>query len=145
ATDRVEDGYPRPLTSQWWPNWPAGWSSSIDAGVIFNNGKVYFFKGREYLRYDIARDRVDNGYPSPIADHWPGLPDVFNAGVDFVMRAPGQDLPVDYFYGDLDGDGLAEVATSRILGSPQAMIRQLGTTAESASPHVLILNAEPRE
>jgi uncharacterized membrane protein len=128
-----------------WPNWPSAWTLGIDAGVVLNNGKAYFFKGPKYLRYDIAGDRVDNGYPAAIAGHWRGLPAVFNSGIDFVFRAPGEELPVDYFYGDLDGDGLSEVATSRILGSPQTMLRQLGTTSEATTPHTLILNAEPRE
>jgi hypothetical protein len=144
ATDRADDNYPRPLTPRWWPNWPAAWTSGIDAGVALKSGKAYLFKGREYLRYDIVRDRVDEGYPLPIAGHWPGLPNVFSSGIDAVIRAPGEDLTVDYFYGDLDGDGLAEVATSRILGSPAAMLRQLGTTAGPTTPHALILNAEPR-
>jgi hypothetical protein len=145
ASDRADNNYPRPLIPRHWPNWPSAWTLGIDAGVVLNNGKAYFFKGREYLRYDIAGDRVDNGYPAPIAGHWQGLPAVFNSGIDFVFRAPGEELPVDYFYGDLDGDGLSEVATSRILGSPQTMLRQLGRTSEAATPHTLILNAEPRE
>jgi hypothetical protein len=45
----------------------------IDAGVVWPNGKAYFFRGSQYLRYDIAADHVDSGYPLDIAGHWPGL------------------------------------------------------------------------
>ncbi|MCA9456183.1 MAG: hypothetical protein KC587_05940, partial [Nitrospira sp.] len=47
--------------------------------VVWNNGKVYFFQGKEYARYDIAQDRADsddgngNAYPRPIRNNWPGL------------------------------------------------------------------------
>src|SRR5262249_8902556 len=36
-------------------------------------GKVFFFKGDKYARYDIATGKVEQGYPLPIADEWPGL------------------------------------------------------------------------
>ncbi len=47
---------------------------NIDAVVAWDNGKAYFFKGRQYVRYDIKADRVDPGYPKPINNEtWPGL------------------------------------------------------------------------
>ena len=46
---------------------------SIDAAVNWGNGKAYFFRAGQYVRYDITTDRVDPGYPLPIAGHWPGL------------------------------------------------------------------------
>ncbi|MDR4484619.1 MAG: hemopexin repeat-containing protein [Nitrospirales bacterium] len=47
--------------------------------VVWNNGKIYFFQGSEYARYDIAQDMADsddgsgNAYPRPIRNNWPGL------------------------------------------------------------------------
>src|SRR5919198_393724 len=35
--------------------------------------KGFFFKGDSYLRYDIAADQTDAGYPLKIVDQWPGL------------------------------------------------------------------------
>src|SRR5689334_16052762 len=57
----------------------------IDCAVDFGNGKAYFFRGAEYIRYDIASDRADPGFPKPIAGNWPGLWDrdidaAYNAG-----------------------------------------------------------------
>jgi matrix metalloproteinase-14 (membrane-inserted) len=43
--------------------------------VNWGNGKAYFFKGSEYLRWDITTDKADPGYPKPIdSKSWNGLP-----------------------------------------------------------------------
>ena len=71
-TDRVDSGYPKPIQGLW-PGFPASFAAGVNAEVVWSNGKAYFFKGSQYLRYDIAADRVDAGYPKPIAGAWPGL------------------------------------------------------------------------
>ncbi len=48
--------------------------SRIDSCVVWPNGKAYLFSGDEYVRYDIEADKVDPGYPLPIAGNWPGVP-----------------------------------------------------------------------
>jgi hypothetical protein len=55
------------------PGFPASFAAGIDDVVVWNNGKAYFFKGSEYVRYDIAVDKADPGYPQPIAGNWRGL------------------------------------------------------------------------
>lgn len=70
--DKADQGYPLPIAGHW-PGFPASFSSGVNAAVVWGNGKAYFFKGSQYLRYDIAGDKVDQGYPLPIAGHWPGL------------------------------------------------------------------------
>ena len=51
----------------------AGFGANIDAAVNWGNGKAYLFRGDKYVRYDIFTDRVDPGYPLPIAGYWPGM------------------------------------------------------------------------
>jgi hypothetical protein len=86
AGDMVDPGYPLPINSGAWGNWPASFNSDIDAAINWGNGKVYFFKGPHYLRYDVATDRVDPGYPRAIVDGaWPGWPDSFAIGIDAAI------------------------------------------------------------
>jgi hypothetical protein len=71
AHNKVDSGFPAPIAGNW-PGMPAEFASGIDEVVVWNNGKAYFFKGSQYVRYDIATDRVDSG-PTPIAASWPGV------------------------------------------------------------------------
>jgi hypothetical protein len=73
ADDRVDSGYPLPIAANWSGMSEAGFGVGIDAVANWENGKLYFFRGDQYLRYDVAADRVDSGYPLPIAGDWPGM------------------------------------------------------------------------
>ena len=82
-TDRVDDDYPKPINQINWSGLP--WTSGIDAAVNWGNGKVYIFKGNEYVRFDIKTDKVDPGYPKTINQTtWPGLPWV--DGIDAAVN-----------------------------------------------------------
>jgi len=53
-----------------------------------SNGKIYFFKGNQYVRFSNVSDGVDAGYPKPIAGNWIGLPASFgsNLGAALMRR-----------------------------------------------------------
>jgi hypothetical protein len=74
ANDRVEKGYPKPVTDKTWPGL-GRYGDFLSAVCLGPAGKAYFFTGDGlYLRYDIAGDRVDPGYPKRVDDRtWPGL------------------------------------------------------------------------
>jgi hypothetical protein len=72
ATDKADPGYPAAIQDGW-PGFPPSFAAGVDDAVVWNNGKAYFFKGSEYIRYDIAADKTDAGYPQPIAGSWKGL------------------------------------------------------------------------
>ncbi len=50
-------------------------SDKRPTGVVNReNGKAYFFKGSQHIRYGVKVDRADPGYPKPIDNStWPGV------------------------------------------------------------------------
>lgn len=97
--NKVEPEYlpPNPPTkiAGRWPGLPNDWTTRLDAAVNWGSGKVYFFRGSEYLRYDITFDRADPDYPKPIAANWNG---VWAADIDGVLYQGG--TKAYFFKGD---------------------------------------------
>jgi hypothetical protein len=65
------------------------------AAVVWPNGKAYFFEGDQYIRYEIAADKADDGYPQPITNSWAG---VFPNDVDAAVVWPNN--KAYFFQGD---------------------------------------------
>ncbi|MDX6281461.1 MAG: hypothetical protein QOH03_2532, partial [Kribbellaceae bacterium] len=79
-------------------NWPgladAGFGDSIEAALNPGNGKVYLFKGDQYVRYDVAGNAADADYPMPIAGNWPGLDEAgFGSSIDAAWVKLGASAP----------------------------------------------------
>lgn len=60
---------------------------------------LYFFRQREYIRWDIDREQLFAGYPRPIAEGWPGLAEVF-PGVPLcgAMQVPPWQDRIYFFF-----------------------------------------------
>ncbi len=93
--NQVELGYPQKLESGNWLGWPDHFYKGIDAAVLWNNGKAYFFKGDEYIRYDIYQEMIDPGYPQKIQESWPELPQKFTSNLNAVIKLNHQQA---YFF-----------------------------------------------
>jgi len=51
-----------------------------------HTGKLYFFSGTSYTRFDLRKNRMDTGYPRIIAlSNWPG---VFSHSIDAACHLP---------------------------------------------------------
>ncbi|MCC8457448.1 photopexin PpxB [Photorhabdus aegyptia] len=80
SEDKADTDYPQ-FISHDWPGLPIEFQKDID-DVINLSGSLYFFKGSQYLKFDIAKALVIDG-PKPIIDGWPGLKGTgFENGID---------------------------------------------------------------
>jgi flagellar motor protein MotB len=79
AGDISDNGYPRTISEK---SFPGLWKNGFDDAINDGNGKIYFFKGSEYISYDLKSNRADEGYPKPISQSWPGL---WADGIDAAM------------------------------------------------------------
>ncbi|AMV47794.1 hemopexin repeat-containing protein [Paraburkholderia caribensis] len=103
-SDTIATPKPRQI-SDGWPTFPDAFAAGIDAAFNSGQGTAYFFKGDQYLRYDIEKDRVDDPdpgtspYPRKITDPngWHGLPPSFSANLDATVNAGDGKL---YFFKD---------------------------------------------
>ena len=70
-----------------WPGLPETFYRGFDSALWNKDtGKVYFFKGSEYVRINPNNGwKMDAGYPKPIAGNWPGLDPSFNSGIDAAI------------------------------------------------------------
>lgn len=75
---------PRPIEAGWKGVFPE--HPEVDAVLVSPRGKAYFFRGNGYVRYDIADDRADSGYPKYTARHFPGVwPDGLDAAAAWTQ------------------------------------------------------------
>lgn len=60
---------------------------------------LYFFKERQYIRWDIDTEQVSEGYPADIAQGWPGLLDHFpDSNLCGAMHVPGWQNKIWFFF-----------------------------------------------
>lgn len=59
--------------------------SLLGGAVNWGNGKACFFRGNQYIRFDVMTDRADSGYPKPVnSGSWPGM--VWTGGINAVVN-----------------------------------------------------------
>lgn len=60
-------------TQQYWPGWPASWRYP-EATCSWDSQYLYFLRGSEYARYDMAKNSMDDGVPWSLPQYWSGWP-----------------------------------------------------------------------
>ena len=90
-------GYPKPIKGNW--GLPESFTSDLDAAFNTETGKAYFFKGDQYLQYDMTTNTTDPGYPKPICGNWQGFPINFTTNIDAALRWKSNSTKVFFFKG----------------------------------------------
>ena len=79
----LDAGFPKAISDDWPPFMAAG----IDAAVNWGNGKAFFFKGSEFMRWTIGEDQPDSGYPRSIErSNWHSFMNNLSAAVLFQPK-----------------------------------------------------------
>ena len=81
---RVMPGYPKEIRTSWQGLTPE-FDTGIDAAVRDHQEAVYLFKDHLVARFRAGETTVEAGYPRPISDEWPDLPDYFETDLDAAL------------------------------------------------------------
>jgi hypothetical protein len=74
------------------------WSGSIKTDPL---NAVYFFKKKQYIRWNIDKEEIFPGYPKNISEGWPGLLDQFtDAEISGAIYVPGWKNRIWFFFKD---------------------------------------------
>lgn len=95
----IDSGYPKSIGGNW-PGLPDYFTSRLNATLMRgSNGKIYFFKGKKYIRYSRVSDGIDSGYPKLIDEGWTGVPYRWALQSHVFMCAVHKDSNArDYFF-----------------------------------------------
>jgi Hemopexin len=89
--DKVDPGYPKPINDANWPG-IGRYAGALSSTLPWKDGKIQFFlTNGQYLRFDIAKNRVDPGYPQDVTEStWPGLEKYKNLLAGMFTRENGK-------------------------------------------------------
>lgn len=94
---KIDDNYPMEIEGNFANGWPSGWNT-IDAATHIGKENVYFFKWRQYIRYESKTGKVASGYPKKIMGNfsknwpsdWPSVEAAVNLGNGNIYFFRGQ-------------------------------------------------------
>ena len=81
----VDEGFPKSIKDNW-GNLPVYFEQSLD-GAFALEGKTYFLKGDEYVRYsDASYQQIDSIYPQKLQDRWGDWADYLLNDIQIITR-----------------------------------------------------------
>ena len=89
--DKLDPGYPKPVDDRNWPGL-GRYAGALVSALPWKDGKFQFFlTNGQYLRFDIANNRVDPDYPQDVSEStWPGLEKYKNMLAGMFNRENGK-------------------------------------------------------
>lgn len=117
ASDQIDAGYPKALANGWSGIVPTGFADGFDSGIDLGSGKLFLFKGSEYIRIDQQSNTVDGANRS-IAEAWGGFADAgFTDSIDAAINWGDGNA---YFF---RGDSYIQydIATDAVVGGPASI------------------------
>lgn len=126
ASNRADPGYPRLIADDWVGMKEAGFDRDLDGAVYWGDWRLYFFKGEQFVLFDLRVNKVKEGAPWPIASqgNWGGMQNAgFGADVDAGVNWGSHEL-LYFFKGDqyirfnmstnhMDGNGSGPIYNPR--------------------------------
>lgn len=76
----MDDSYPKAISDGF-----TGIPDNVDAAMVWGgNGKIYFYKGTKFWRFDpLKRPPVKSTYPKPLSN-WEGVPNNIDAALQYT-------------------------------------------------------------
>ncbi len=71
-TDKSDSGYPKPIADGW-PEIAGKFPDGIDAGMLWDDNIAYFFKGTQFVKYNVTAKKIEAGYPKDLKGNWPHI------------------------------------------------------------------------
>lgn len=114
------------------------WAGSEKPGPPY---AIYFFKRRQYIRWNVDQERLFDGYPRPIAEGWPGLLERFpETPLVGAVHVPGWHNKIYFLFRDrteaLVWDVIGNVAEPETLPIDRLMPSALTTGGNFTPLHV---------
>jgi hypothetical protein len=96
---------------------------------------LYFFRERQYIRWDVDKERLFDGYPKDIAAGWPGLMEVFpGTPLCGAMYVPGWGNKIYFFFKGQDVAVVWDVATHKMDPEPIPISRLMPSHLTQGRP-----------
>jgi hypothetical protein len=140
-TDQTEFG-PADITSKW-GGWPGSFADGVDFafyGTGPHQDHIYFFRGDQYIRYNLPADRVEEG-PANAIDAWPVL--------GRFMPVPQLFLTEKYklftFHGEIGNGGMVGTETIEGLTKKEVWVVTKRRQASSDSTSTNILESSSQQ
>lgn len=108
------------------------WAGSTKEGPPY---ALYFFRQRQYIRWDVDKEQLFEGYPHDIAEGWPGLMESFpGVPLSGALYVPGWHNKAYFFFKGQDQAVVWDIESHTKDPEPIALSRLLPSRLTAGGP-----------